>query len=99
MISGGPIHRITDKWTIFEGLGYADNRLDWQLAPSEGGVYVRNSYFSHKGLTAEAGAQFRWNRIVFSASVITLKGTEWFGSIGVGFRFGKGIKWPSSISR
>ncbi|MDE5849895.1 MAG: hypothetical protein K2H38_07115 [Muribaculaceae bacterium] len=99
MISGGPIHRITDKWTIFEGLGYADNRLDWQLAPSEGGGYVRNSYFSHKGLTAEAGAQFRWNRIVFSASVITLKGTEWFGSIGVGFRFGKGIKWPSSISR
>ncbi len=95
MISGGPIHRITDKWTIFEGLGYADNRLDWQLAPSEGGGYVRNSYFSRKGLTAEAGVQFRWKHLAFSASAITLKGTEWFGSVSVGFRFGKGVKWRS----
>ncbi len=92
MISGGPIHRITDKWTIFEGLGYADNRLDWQLAPSEGSGYVRNSYFSHKGLTAEVGTQFRWDCIVVSASVITLRGSEWFGSISAGFRFGKGVR-------
>lgn len=99
MISGGPIHRITDKWTVFEGLGYADTRLDWQLAPSEGGGYVRNSYFSRKGLTAEIGTQFRWKCIVFSASVITLKGSEWFGAIGAGFRFGKGIKWISHPTR
>lgn len=99
MISGGPIHRITDKWTVFEGLGYADNRLNWQLAPSEGGGYVRNSYFSRKGLTAEIGTQFRWRSLVFSASVITLRGTEWFGSIGAGFRFGKGIKWISHTIR
>lgn len=99
MVSGGPIHRLNDKWTIFEGIGYGDTRLDWELAPSEGGGYVRNSYFSRKGITAEIGTQFRWKRLVISASVITLRGTEWFGSIGAGFRFGKGIESHSSIKR
>lgn len=99
MISGGPIHRLNDNWTIFEGIGYGDTRLDWELAPSEGGGYVRNSYFSRKGITAEIGTQFRWKRLVFSASVITLRATEWFGSIGVGFRFGKGLESPFSINR
>ncbi|MBD5275799.1 MAG: hypothetical protein HDS37_06835 [Bacteroides sp.] len=99
MISGGPIHRLNDKWTIFEGIGYGDTRLDWELAPSEGGGYVRNSYFSRKGITAEAGTQFRWKRLILSASAITLRGTEWFGTIGVGFRFGKRIERPFSINR
>ena len=95
MISGGAIHSLTDKWTIFEGLGYGETSLDWQLAPSEGGGYVRNSWFSAKGVTAEVGLQFRWDCIVLSAAVTTLQGTQWFGSIGAGFRFGKGVKWPS----
>ena len=99
MISGGPIHRLNDKWTIFAGSGYGDTRLDWELAPSEGGGYVRNSYFSRKGITAEAGTQFRWKRLILSASAITLRGTEWFGTIGVGFRFGKRIERPFSINR
>ena len=95
MVSGGAIHRLSGKWTIFEGLGYGETSLDWQLAPSEGGGYVRNSWFSAKGVTAEAGVQFRWDCVVFAVSVSTLKGTQWFGSIGAGFRFGKGVKWPS----
>ena len=95
MVSGGAIHRLSGKWTIFEGLGYGETSLDWQLAPSEGGGYVRNSWFSAKGVTAEAGVQFRWDCVVFAISVSTLKGTQWFGSIGAGFRFGKGVKWPS----
>lgn len=98
IVTGGPIHRITDKWTIFEGLGYADCSLDWQLAPSEGGGYVRNSYFSRRGLTAEIGTQFRCGALVFSASVMTLRGSWWFGSIGAGVRFGKGIKTIFSLN-
>ena len=97
MVCGGALHSLTDKWTLFEGIGYGETALDWQLAPSEGGGYVRNSYFSAKGVTAEVGIQFRWDALVFSVSVTTLQGTQWFGSIGAGFRFGKGVKWPSFI--
>ncbi|MDE6380855.1 MAG: hypothetical protein K2L11_10305 [Muribaculaceae bacterium] len=98
MIGGGAIHRVSAGIAVFEGLGFADNTLDWQLAPSEGGGFVRNSYFSNKGLTAEAGIQYRIGRLVVSASVLTLKGTEWFGSVGIGLRLGKKIKSPSSLS-
>ncbi|MDE7347331.1 MAG: hypothetical protein K2N48_11425 [Muribaculaceae bacterium] len=89
MVGGGAIHRLSGKIAIFEGLGYADNTLDWHLAPSEGGGYVRNSYFSHKGLTVEAGIHYRFKRVILTASVMTLKGTEWFGSVGIGIRIGK----------
>lgn len=97
MISGGPVHRLNDRWTIFEGLGYGETSLDWELAPSEGGGYVRNSWYTAKGMTAEVGIRFRWKVLVFSATVTTLKGTQWFGSIGAGFRLGKGVKWSEYI--
>ncbi|MDE6637200.1 MAG: hypothetical protein K2K32_03075 [Muribaculaceae bacterium] len=89
MVGAGAIHRISGKIVLFEGLGYADNTLDWQLAPSEGGGYVRNSYFSNKGITVEAGIHYRFKRLLITASVMTLKGTEWFGSVGIGVRIGK----------
>ncbi len=89
MIGGGVIHRISSSVAIFEGLGYADTSLDWQLAPSEGGGYVRNTYFSNKGVTVEAGILLRLGRIDISASILTLKGIDWYGSVGIGFNFGK----------
>ena len=91
MIGAGGIHRISRKVAVFEGLGYADNKLDWQLAPSERGGYVRNSYFSRKGITAEVGIILKFGRIGVSASIMTLKGTDWFGSVGIGYRIGKYI--------
>lgn len=89
MVGVGAIHMVSGRVSVFEGLGYADNTLDWELAPSEGGGYVRNSYFSHKGLTVEAGIHYRFRRLILTASVMTLKGTEWFGSVGIGLRIGK----------
>lgn len=89
MATAGAIHRTGKHIAIFEGIGYASNTLAWQLAPSEGGGYVRNSYFSHRGVTAEAGIMLKFGRVAVSASAITVKGTEWFGSLGIGIRFGK----------
>lgn len=89
MIGAGAIHMVSDKFAVFEGLGYGDYSLDWQLAASEGGGYVRNSYFSNKGLTVELGMQYRFKRLILSASVMTLKGSEWFGNVGIGIRIGK----------
>ena len=89
MATVGAIHRAGSRIAIFEGFGYSSNALAWQLAKSEGGDFVKNSFFSHSGLTAEAGIMIRFNRMAVSASVLTIKGSEWFASIGVGIRLGK----------
>ncbi|MDE5794993.1 MAG: hypothetical protein K2I08_09775 [Muribaculaceae bacterium] len=89
MATVGAIHRAGSRIAIFEGLGYSSNALAWQLAKSEGGDFVKNSFFSHSGLTAEAGIMIRFNRMAVSASVLTIKGSEWFASIGVGIRINK----------
>lgn len=92
MATAGAIHRVGPHFAIFEGLGYSSNTLAWQLAPSEGGGFVNNSYFSHKGLTAELGVILRFHRIAISGSVLSIRGTEWFGSIGIGIRLSKRLK-------
>lgn len=89
MATAGAIHRAGHHIAIFEGIGYSSNTLAWQLAKSEGGGYVRNSYYSHRGLTAEAGIILKFNKLIISVSTFTIKGTEWFGSVGIGMRFGK----------
>lgn len=89
MATAGASHRAGPHFVIFEGIGYSSNTLAWQLAKSEGSGYVRNSYFSHKGLTAEAGLLFRFKRVAIAASILTVKGSEWFGSVGIGVRLGK----------
>lgn len=89
MATAGAIHRVGSHIAIFEGLGYSSNTLAWQLAKSEGGDFVKNSFYSHEGLTAEAGIIISFNRIALSASVLTIRGSEWFASIGVGIRLSK----------
>lgn len=87
--TAGAAHRIGSHLVIFEGIGYSSNTLAWELAKSEGGGYIKNSYFSCKGVTGEVGVMLRLNRLVISASALTIRGTEWFGSIGIGIRLGK----------
>lgn len=91
MAGAGAIHRLSSRIAVFEGLGYGRISLDWQLAPSEGGGYLRNSHFSNKGITAEAGIMLTYRRIAVSASVTTLRGTDWFASVGIGISLGKHI--------
>ena len=89
MVNVGPAHRISHRLTIFEGIGYAENTVAWELARSEGGGYVKNTYYSSRGVSFEVGAVFTLNRITVSASVMTLKGSEWYGAVGIGIRIGK----------
>lgn len=89
MINAGAVHRLSNRVAIFEGLGYGSTSLAWQLAQSEGGSYVKNSYYSRSGISAEAGVLLTFNRITLSASVATIKTKDWFGSVGVGIRLGK----------
>ena len=89
MVNAGPAHRVTDRLVIYEGIGYSAAALAWELAPSEGGGYVRNSYYCKRGVSFEAGMAFAFKRLTVSASVISIKGSEWFGSVGIGIKLGK----------
>lgn len=87
--NAGAIHKLGNGIAVFEGLGYGRTGLDWELAPSEGGGYVRNSHFSNKGFTAEAGVMLTYRNIIVAASVMTIRGSDWFGSVGIGISIGK----------
>lgn len=89
MINAGAAHRLSRRVSIFEGAGYSTVGLAWQLAESEGGGYVKNTHYSCRGISFEAGALVNLGRVSLSGSVITIRGKEWFGSIGVGIRIGK----------
>lgn len=89
MVNAGAVHRLSGHVAVFEGLGYGTSSLAWELAPSEGGGYVKNTHYSTSGLSFELGAVYRHRRLALSASVISIKGTDWFGAIGVGITLGK----------
>ncbi len=89
MLNAGAVHRLSDRVKIFEGLGYSQCSVGWELAPSEGGGYVKNTYYSTSGISFEAGAVLTFNRVSVVAAAATIKGTQWYGTIGVGIRIGK----------
>lgn len=89
IVSAGAAHRLSERVTLFEGVGYGSKAVAWELAQSEGGGYVRNSYYCTRGVAAEAGAVVSLGRVAVSASVATLRGREWFGTVGIGITIGK----------
>lgn len=81
----GMTQRAGKHFTIMEGVGYGVNSTAWQLAPSEGGGYLSNTYFTTRGVAGQVGAMYRRGRLSFSASVISIKLAEWYGQFGIGF--------------
>lgn len=86
-ISGGAVHRLLSWLNVFEGIGYGRNRRYWQRAESEGSGYVRNSFYSYDGVLIEAGVIASCKKLQVSASVATIEGSQWFGSLGIGIKF------------
>lgn len=89
LINAGAGHRINDRFKIFEGIGYGINTISWELAESEGGGYLKNNYYSIKGFSFEAGLLYLYKRMTFSFSISSIKGLQWYGSLGIGFNIGK----------
>ncbi len=89
IINAGAIHRLSDKFRLFEGIGYGYNTIAWQLADSEGGGYVKNNFYSYKGVSFEVGTVFTIKRFMISASAVTISGKQWFASLGFGINIGK----------
>lgn len=84
MANAGAIHRLSGSVAVFEGLGYSSNTIAWQLAGSEGGQRVKNSWYSDRGISFEAGAVYSYRRLSVAASVVSVKGRQWFGTLGIG---------------
>lgn len=89
IINAGGAHCISKSFKVFEGIGYGYNKIAWQLAESEGGGYMENAFYSSKGLSFEVGATFSIKRLMISASVMSISGRQWFGSIGIGVNIAK----------
>ena len=89
IINAGAVHRLSGTVYVYEGLGYGRTGRAWELAPSQGGGYVKNRHYDTRGISFEAGAIVRIRRVALTASVTSIKGREWYGTIGVGITFGK----------
>lgn len=89
LLNVGAAHRLSGRVTIFEGLGYSYSNVAWELAPSEGGGFVKNTHYSTGGISIEAGVAISLGKVSVSASAITIKGKEFYGAIGVGYTLGK----------
>lgn len=84
-ILAGAMHRIAGEFCLYEGLGYGERRVAWQMA--EGGL-TRNTAYSAKGLCAELGGIYRfYQRLALSAGVQTIAFKHWEGIIGIGVHF------------
>ena len=86
LITGGAAHRLSRWLYLYEGLGFGRRYAYWQLAPSEGGGYLRCRDRSAKGIAAETGLVVTVGRCCFSASASTVKGKYWQAQIGVGIK-------------
>lgn len=95
-ITAGAIHRITDRFCLFEGAGYGRSAIAWQLSESEGGGYLLNDALTHKGVAAQVGGLFEIGRLTLSASAITIAGKKWQGCVGGGIKLGKRHKRNTS---
>ena len=85
-ITAGAIHHIYKSLRIFEGIGYGRSATAWQMGESEGGGYLLNDDLTHKGVAGEVGILGSIGRLTLSASVITIAGKQWQGSIGIGIK-------------
>lgn len=86
LATAGATHRLSHNLYLFEGIGYGKSSTYWQLAPSEGGGYLRNTAESAKGMAAETGLIFAWHRLCFSAAASTVRGKYWQAQVGIGFK-------------
>ena len=84
MLMAGGIHRIVGDFCLYEGLGYGRRDVAWER---DNGILLRNSDYSRRGLSAEAGCLYRFYRAAVSAGVMTIQGRYWEAAVGLGINF------------
>ena len=83
-LSAGLLAQAAPWLTFYAGAGYGKRQLLWQDIDGE---WAQVSDWSVKGLEAETGAIFRWNRMAFSAGVSTVRFRTCSATVGIGLYF------------
>lgn len=84
LLFAGGMHRLNSWFTFFEGIGYGKRTLAWEKSE---GSYLRNTYYSADGLSAEIGSTFAFGKILMSAGLMTIKAKYWEPAIVFGYKF------------
>ena len=84
MIIMGGMHRLWSSIYLYEGLGYGERLVAWENANN---TYYENSHYSTKGIAAEVGMMYRFNRLMMSVGAQTISGKHWEANIGFGIHF------------
>ena len=85
-LTAGPVYKLTDRISLFGGLGYGVRRLCWE--DSEG-AWVEVSDAGFKGLCTELGASCGFGRCVVSASWLSLPFSYNALALSLGWSFGR----------
>ena len=85
-LTAGPVFKLTDRLSLFGGLGYGMRRLCWE--DSEG-AWVEVSDSSVKGFCTELGASYNIGRCVVSASWLSLPFSYNALALSLGWSFGR----------
>ena len=83
-LMAGGIHRLIGECCLYEGVGYGRRTTVWQRYD---GSWLRNKDYTCRGLCAEVGGLYRFQRIAISVGVLTIQGKYWEGTVGVGIHF------------
>lgn len=84
MIIAGGMHKLWQSLSLYEGLGYGKRMVAWE---SINDTYYKNADYSVKGIAAEMGLMWRFNKLVVSAGAMTISGKHWEGTVGMGIHF------------
>ena len=84
MIIMGGVHRLWSSIYLYEGLGYGKRLVAWENADN---TYYENSHYSTKGIAAEVGMMYRFNKFIMSVGTQTISGKHWEANIGFGIHF------------
>lgn len=94
-LTAGVVQRLSSSLSIFEGAGYGNGAVAWQLTDSDGGVWLKNKDLSYSGVALEVGCIYsivlpgkgkRRKAVDVSLSTSTIAGSHWQFCAGIGVR-------------
>lgn len=89
IFTAGATHRLSSRFTIYEGLGWGKTTAFWQMidhaTPTESVTsWVRNTYHSHDGIAFELGTIINLGKCSATIGAATIEAKAWSIHAGIG---------------
>lgn len=94
-LTAGIMQRLTSSVCMFEGAGYGNSAVAWQLTENDGGIWLKNNDLSYSGVALEVGCICSMpisgkskvgKALDLSLSTSTIAGSHWQLCVGIGVR-------------